>query len=375
MLLLKNSASITDELTINNLKLRNRLVLPAITNNCASAEGHINDKLISFYKDRSETVGLVIVEAAAIRADGPLVRNSIGLWADDQIEPMAKLVKAIKSNGAAAIVQLNHSGARGLFTEGKLSKASPSGFQFSSNTKPLILTEDQIKELVKDFASAARRAIEAGFDGVEIHGAHFYLLGQFLSPYTNHRQDRYGGDTKRRAQFPVEVVKAVREEIGPDKAISFRLNAVDMVEGGATLVESAETSRLLADAGADVIDVSFSSDIIIQEKENVQYKSFSSVLSKEDPLGANTEHAAAIRKESDLPVIAVGKMWSREVIDTALGEGKADLVAIGRQMIADPLFAKKIMNDSNNDPVTSCIECLNCFKTIQRGDAMQCKLW
>jgi 2,4-dienoyl-CoA reductase-like NADH-dependent reductase (Old Yellow Enzyme family) len=142
------------------------------------------------------------------------------------------------------------------------------------------------------------------------------------------------------------VVKAVREEIGPDKAISFRLNTVDMVEGGATLVESAETSRLLADTGVDVIDVSFSSDIIIQEKENVQYKSFSSVLSKEDSLGANMEHAAVIKKESDLPVIAVGKMWNREVLDTALGEGKADLVTIGRQMIADPLFAKKIMNDS-----------------------------
>lgn len=366
--------TIREPLLINNMKLRNRLALPALTTNSATADGEITEEVLDFYRARAGAVGLVIVEATAIRPDGCLVPNSPGLWEDRHVAGMSRLVETIKSQGACAVVQLNHAGARGIPHHGPLAGASPSGFQFRSDLKPLILTEAQIEQLTNDFADAAGRAAASGFDGVEIHGAHFYLLSQFISPYTNQRKDNFGGDLNGRARFALKVVKAVREKIGASRSIIFRLNAVEGVTGGQSTKDSAALGRLLADSGVDLLDVSFAGNSLWQEIDGTRHVVIASALARSEENGKNIGHAAHLKKETGLPVIAVGKLWDKASIAEALENDQVDIVALGRQMIADPLTAEKFLSNQF-DQISACKECANCYATIRRGVPMQCAVF
>jgi 2,4-dienoyl-CoA reductase-like NADH-dependent reductase (Old Yellow Enzyme family) len=245
-----------DELKINGMRLRNRIAMPPLTTNYGSADGIVTEDVLQFYRERSEDVGLIIVEASAVRSDGRILRGSLGLWEDGQVAGMASLAASIKKLGAAAVVQISHAGARCFPAGGELQGASPSGFAFRPDVAPLTMDAAQIEQMVADFATAAGRAAEAGFDGVEIHGAHFYLISQFLSPLTNQRIDRYGGDARARATFALEVVKSVRERLGKSYPILFRLNAVEKVAGGQTLEDALVVSKLLANGGVDALHVS-----------------------------------------------------------------------------------------------------------------------
>lgn len=367
--------TLSDSLSINNLTLRNRLVMPALTINSAADGGLVTETVLDFYRKRASAVGLIIVEATAVRPDGCLVPDSLGLWDEVQVPGMARLAETIKSAGACAVVQINHAGARCVPQKGDLAGASPSGFQFRSDIEALILTETQIKELINDFADAAERAIAAGFDGVEIHGAHFYLLSQFISPYTNQRADRYGGSITGRARFPLEVVDAVRKRIGPDYSILFRLNAVEQVSGEEVSEDTMTLSRLLADAGIDLLDISFAGPPVRQELDGGEWQLvMSSALTPKHQPGVNLNHAKTLKKSSGLPVIAVGKMCSESAIAAALENKKTDLIAVGRQMIADPEAAEKMLNGRFAE-INTCKECFNCFSTIRRGVQMKCALW
>ena len=214
-----------DEVIINGMRLRNRVALPPLTTNYGTAQGLVTDEIIQFYTQRSRDVGLVIVEATAVRADGRIVPGSLGLWEDGQMAGMARLADSIRKLGAAAVLQINHAGARCFPGGGEMQGASPSGFAFRPDVAPFTMSPLQIEQLVADFANAASRAAEAGFDGVEIHGAHLYLISQFLSPLTNRRNDRYGGDPRGRATFALELIRAAREKLGrtiPSSSVSMR---------------------------------------------------------------------------------------------------------------------------------------------------------
>jgi NADPH2 dehydrogenase len=366
---------LSDKMVINNLTLRNRLVMPALTTNAAAEGGLVTEAVMDFYRNRSSAVSLVIVEAAAVRHDGRLVPDSIGLWSDQQLPGMRNLAEMIKSEGAAAAVQLNHAGARCVPQPGPLAGASPSGFQFRSDVQPLVLSEAQIEELIDDFAAAAGRAVAAGFDGVEIHGAHFYLLSQFVSPHTNQREDQYGGGIAGRAAFPLAVVAAVRNKIGPDRAIIYRLNAVEQMLGYEVTEDTKAFSRMLAEAGVDLLDVSFTGPAVRQELDDGSWQILtSSALTRDGKFGANIEHPASLRKASGLPVIAVGKMADREVVASVLEQDQTDLIAVGRQMIADPQAAAKMLAGKYEE-INKCKECFNCFSTIRRGEQMRCVFW
>ncbi len=215
-------AMLQDEIIIKGVRIRNRLALPPLTTNYGGPEGIITDAVTQFYKERSKDVGLVIVEATSVRPDGLIVPGTLGLWEDSQIPGMKRLADTIKGLGAAAVLQLNHAGARCYPGGGKMQGASPSGVPLNPAVEPFAMTQEQIDEMVLDFASAARRAVEAGFDGIEIHGAHLYLISQFLSPFTNKRTDRYGGDARGRATFVLEILKAVREKVPDSYPVFFR---------------------------------------------------------------------------------------------------------------------------------------------------------
>jgi 2,4-dienoyl-CoA reductase-like NADH-dependent reductase (Old Yellow Enzyme family) len=366
-------ATLHDALTINGMRLRNRIALPPLTTNYGNPQGMVTDEILQFYKERSADVGLVIVEASAVRADGRILQGSLGLWEDGQVAGMARLAESIKQLGAAAVVQINHAGARGFPAGGELQGASPSGFVFRPDVAPLTMNPAQIERMVVNFADAAGRASEAGFDGVEIHGAHFYLISQFLSPLTNQRNDRYGGDAGARATFGLEVVRATRERLGRSYPIFFRLNAVEKVDGGQTLADALTVSRLLAEAGIDVLDVSLVASSSWNEVDGQRFLVAGSALPKKQPAGANVSLAAAVKAATGLPVIAVGKLGEGDVAVEAVRDFPIDIIAIGRQMIADADAAGNILAGQSNE-IVRCEECLTCLASIGRGKPMACKV-
>lgn len=365
--------SLGDEVTINGMRLRNRIVMPPLTTNYGSPDGWVTDDIMQFYRERSKDVGLVIVEVAAVRPDGRLVPCSLGLWEDGHVSGMRRLAGAIREQGAAAVVQLNHAGARSLPLGGEMQGASPSGFTFRPDSAAFAMSESQIDRMVADFADAAGRAAEAGFDGVEVHGAHFYLVSQFLSPLTNRRDDRYGGDVRRRAAFAVEVVGAIREKVGRQYPVFFRLNAVEKVEGGQTLKDALTVSRLLADVGVDAVDVSLIAQGSWKESDGQRFLVATSALPKTEPAGANIPLARSVKEASGLPVIAVGKLGEGSLAEDAVRNEGIDLVAIGRQLIVDPDTAGKILSGKSSE-IIPCEECMTCFATIGRGKPMGCKI-
>jgi 2,4-dienoyl-CoA reductase-like NADH-dependent reductase (Old Yellow Enzyme family) len=365
--------TLRDEVMINGMRLRNRIVLPPLTTNYGSPDGFVTEDVIQFYVDRSRDIGLVIVEAIAVRADGRIVPGGLGLWEDGQVDGMARLADSIKELGAAAVVQINHAGARCVPRGGELQGASPSGFAFKPDVDAITMSQSQIDQVVADFAGAAGRAAEAGYEGVEIHGAHFYLISQFLSPLTNQREDRYGGDARGRATLALEVVRAIREKLGKDYPIIFRLNAVENVEGGQTLEDALVVSRLLADEGVDVLHVSLIAQSSWKEIDGRRFLAGSSALPKEQPSGANVALTEAVKAAAGVPVIAVGKLADGELAEKTVRDSQIDLVAIGRQMIADPDSVGKILAGKESE-IIRCEECMTCFATIGQGKPMGCKV-
>ncbi|MDD5207371.1 MAG: NADH:flavin oxidoreductase [Desulfobacterales bacterium] len=366
-------AVLADELTIGNMRLRNRIALPPLTTNCGDKDGRVTESILRFYRDRSKHVGLVIVEAAAVRPDGRIVLGSLGVWEEGQVEGMSRLAAAIREKGAVPVVQLNHAGARCVPTGGEMQGASPSGFRFRPDVEPFAMSIAQMEEMAVSFAEAAGRAVAAGFEGIEIHGAHFYLISQFLSPLTNTRNDQYGGDARGRATFALEVLRKVRQKIGPKPAILFRLNGVEKVEGGQTLEDAVTAGRLLAENGADCIHVSLVSGGSWKEENGKRFLVAGSALPKDGPAGANVSMAARMRKETGLPVISVGKLGEGSAAADAVADGGVDMVAIGRQMIADPDAAGKLLAGEAGD-IIPCKQCMNCFASLGKQGPVTCKV-
>ena len=358
-------AKLDEPLSIKGMHIRNRLVFPPITTNYATSEGLVTEEILSFYRQRAAGVGMVIVEATVVRRDGRITPYSLGIWCDEQVPGLARLTEAIKREGAAAVVQIAFAGARGVPSEEGIRGASPSGVRLRADVEPVVLTPEQIAEITEAFAAAAFRAQKAGFDAVEVHGAHFYLISQFLSPVTNKREDRYGGDTARRATFAIEVVRAIRDRVGERYPILFRLNAYETLEGGLDPAEAAAISRLLEEAGVDAIDASAMLQCSWQETDGRRYLQAVSVLSKDQPRGANVPSAAQIKQAVHIPVITVGKLGEGELASQVVSNGLADMVAIGRQMIADPNTAVKILS-GRSDEIVWCKECLSCLTSVVR---------
>jgi 2,4-dienoyl-CoA reductase-like NADH-dependent reductase (Old Yellow Enzyme family) len=366
-------ATLRDEVMINGMRLRNRVALPPLTTNYGSPEGLVTDDILQFYRERSRDVGLVIVEATSVRDDGRILSGSLGLWDDGQVTGMARLADTIKKSGAGAVVQINHAGARCFPAGGNMQGASPSGFAFRPDVAAFAMSPEQIEDMVSDFADAAGRAADAGFDGVEIHGAHLYLISQFLSPLTNQRNDRYGGDAEARATLALEVVKAARERLGSGYPILFRLNAVEKLEGGQTLEDALAVSRIMAQAGVDALHVSVITQGSWQEIDGRRFLAPASAFSKEEPAGANIPLVAGIKEATGLPVIGVGKLGDGSVAAESVHKSLTDVVAIGRQMIADPDSAGKILAGKDSD-VIRCEECMACFASIRKGAPLTCKV-
>jgi 2,4-dienoyl-CoA reductase-like NADH-dependent reductase (Old Yellow Enzyme family)/thioredoxin reductase len=335
---------------IGTMELKNRLVMPPMGTNYALKDGSVTQRQIDYYEERARGgVGLVIVEISCI--DSPVGKGAMKqICIDDDrfIPQLSKLAESIKRHGAKAAIQIHHAGRQTLSKLTGHQPVAPSPIPMSGGEQPRELTLSEIAKLVTRFAEAAERAKKAGFDGVEIHGAHGYLISQFLSPLSNHRQDAYGGSLENRARFLLEVIKAVREGVGSDYPFWCRLSAMEIgVEGGITLEETQVVAQMAAKAGVDAIHVSAHQVTPARRSPMAQ------------PPCLFVPLAEGIKKVVSLPVIAVGRI-PPELGEGVLRDGKADFISIGKALLADPHLPQKVAVGSIED-ITPCVYCLTCL--------------
>jgi 2,4-dienoyl-CoA reductase-like NADH-dependent reductase (Old Yellow Enzyme family) len=358
--------ALRDPLLVNGHRLPSRLVMaPMVT---ARAEGNrAGDAVVDWYSRRAGTgLGLVVVESTAVAADALLVERQLGAWDDAHVPGLARVAGAIHAHGVPAVVQLVHGGARAHRPDEAVPRVAPSAVRVLPGPPPVALDEAGIARLVDDFVAAARHVVAAGFDGVEIHAAHYYLLSQFLSGYTNRRDDRFGGNLAGRAHLLLEVTRQVRTEIGPDRLLLVRMHCVEPVADGLSTAEAAKVAAWLEGAGVDIIDASGIGRAAVLKDSGSTYLFTSSAPQAKAPVAAYAPFAAELKKAVRIPVIAVGKLADHEVAQRVLDLGQADLVAVGRQLIADPDAAAKMLAGASADLVR-CEECMGCYGSIRGG--------
>jgi 2,4-dienoyl-CoA reductase-like NADH-dependent reductase (Old Yellow Enzyme family) len=357
---------LSDPLTLRGMTLRNRLVMAPMVTGMAVDHAPSEAQLAWYRQHARAGVGLVIVESAAIAPDGKLLPFMLGVWDDAQIPGLARLTAAIQEEGVPAVLQIVHGGAKAWRADILGERMGPSPVPIAAGPAPREMTEADIAEVIQAFAQAARRAQAAGFAGVELHGAHYYLISQFLSPCTNQRTDRWGGDRDGRARLGLEVVRAVRQAVGPDFPLFMRMHAVEFFDGGMSEADAVHFARAFQEAGIDLIDASGIGTSSIGEWKGQAFLNTSSVLPKERPGGAFLPFTARLKAALDIPVIAVGKLGEPGLAQAALEADQVDLVALARQLIADPLSATKLLEGREGD-IDRCQECLACFVSIRKG--------
>ncbi len=349
---------------IGRMELRNRIVMPPMVTNFANTDGTVSETTKNYYAARAKGgAGLIIVEAAAVHPTGRSSPRLLSIDKDELIPGFRSLVDAVHQHGAKIAIQLNHSGRQ---TPAKFigqQPVAPSAIGYAGGDMPRALTIEEIEELVEAWAEAARRAKEAGFDAIEFHCAHGYLLSEFLSSRVNKRTDKYGGNLDGRARLPVEVVKRVRMRLGDDYPILVRINGDEYLPEGVTLDESRIIAGKLQEAGADCIDVS----------AGTHESGHKMIQPASEARGCLVHLADAIKKVVQVPVITVGRINNPLLAENILQEGKADLVAMGRALIADPELPNKA-REGRFDDIQMCIACNHCFDTIFQKVKITCQV-
>jgi 2,4-dienoyl-CoA reductase-like NADH-dependent reductase (Old Yellow Enzyme family) len=329
--------------TLRGVTLRNRVVLSPMCQYLAD-DGLVNDwHLIHHGKFATAGLGLAFVEATAITRDGRITHGCTGLWDDAQIEGMRRIVETYHRYGTKVAVQLNHAGRKGSTerpwdgagsipprdAEGPWETVGPSPLPGRPGWHvPRELHADEIPAIIDAFRDATRRALAAGFDMVEIHGAHGYLLHTFVSPLANRRTDAWGGDLARRIRLPLLVAEAVREVWPADRPVVYRCSVLDGAEGGSSIEDSATLARELKARGVDLFDCSSGGMLSTTTLGNIH-----------PGPGHQVPLARAMREGAGMPTIAVGFITEANQAEAILQEGSADLIAIGRELIADPYWA------------------------------------
>ncbi|MCT8136998.1 FAD-dependent oxidoreductase [Anaerobacillus sp. CMMVII] len=355
------------ESRIGNLTLKNRVVMPPMGTNLAGSEGEVTDHLIAYYEERAKGgTGLIIVEFSCIEYEyGKGLVRQLRLDDDRFIPGIQRLANAIKKYGSKVFVQIHHAGrqSNSSLINGKQIVAPSNVACTAVGQEPRELTTVEVKELVNKFVQTAVRCKQAGIDGVEIHGAHGYLVNQFLSPEANLRTDEYGGSFENRMRFLEEIIGGIKENCGEDYPVSVRLSVDEFINGGIDLKLGKAICRYVEKLGADGLHISCGT-----------YDSMDKII--ESPLfeqGWRVYLAEEVKKEVNIPVITVGSIREPQFVENILSGGRADFVAIGRGLIADPEWVNKTM-EGREDEIRKCISCLHCIHSVFGNSHVKCSI-
>jgi 2,4-dienoyl-CoA reductase-like NADH-dependent reductase (Old Yellow Enzyme family) len=300
-------------ISIKGLLLKNRIVMPPMCTSFATVGGVVTDRLIGYYQARAEGgVGLINIEFSYIHPTGKVFEHMLGIYDDRLIPGLRRLAQSIQQQGAKVIIQISHAGRRTHSDVIGCLPVAPSPIPRLNGETPRELSLPEIEEMIHDYIQAARRAKEAGFDGVMIHMAHGYLIQQFLSPLSNQRMDRYGGDWGGRSRFALEILKGIRQEVGNDYPVTCRICGDEFLRGGIDLQSAGQLSRLLEANGIDAIEVSAGTHETPQVMSAPPYF----------PMGFLAHLAGGIKKEVNIPVGSVGRIHDPRLAEALLEQGK-----------------------------------------------------
>lgn len=311
------------------LDLKNRIVLSSMVQFCATPDGHMTEWHHIHYGTRAVGgVGLIMIEAAAVEARGRCYISDVGIWSDEHVPGFKRLVDFCHSQGAKVGIQLGHGGRKNL--DGVSQLIAPSALPMDDkHPMPKAMTSADMLEVIESFRKATRRAIAAGFDVIELHGAHGYLLGTFMLEFSNQRSDEYGGSTANRARFPLDVVAAVREEWSAERPLWIRLSCTEYGPTGDPIPgvddEIVRVGSLMKAAGIDLIDCSTGGAMPHRPRGLFP--------------GYQVHHAQRLRREVGIPTAAVGLITRPEMCEEIVSSGKADLVMLGRELMRKPYWA------------------------------------
>lgn len=347
-----------------NVEVRNRLVVPPMVSCFAAPDGTATEQFAAYYEEKAKGGwGLIITENYAVTPTGKGFVRTAGFYNDAQIASHAEVARRIHAHGAKVIVQLVHVGRQTVSPVAGAQPVAPSPIPCPAMKEmPRELTIEEIEVLVEAFGDAALRAKKAGFDGVEIHGAHGYLIAEFMSLYSNKRIDKYGGSLMNRLRFPLEIIENVRMKCGDDFPIAFRISADEFVPGGRTIEDTRAIAPILEQAGVSLLDISVG-----------VYGSMDRIIAPAAVgHGWTVELAAAVKEVVSIPVMTTGRVNDPLLADSILKAGKADFVGMGRASIADPHLPEKTRT-GRYDEIVQCIGCLQgCIGGILAGGQMGC---
>jgi len=350
---------------INGMKLSNRFVRSGTWEGMSTHDGTVTPKLIETATALARGgVGLIISSHAYVRPEGQAAPWQLGIYKDEFIDGLQKMTAAVHACGGKIVLQLAHAGN---FAAEQLTRRPPlvvSDFEGLAESPRKEITAQDFREIVIAFADAARRAKSAGFDGIQIHSAHGYLLSQFLSPAFNRRQDNYGGKVGNRARIHLEVYDAIRKAVGKDYPVFIKMNCRDFIENGLNLEDSLEVASLLANAGIDAIELS--GGLITGGKLSPSRPEINS----EDKEAYFMEEARAFKRQIDIPLILVGGIRSFEVAERLLEEGAADYISMSRPFIREPGLINRWRAGDRRK--AECKSDNLCFRPGLKGEGIYC---
>ena len=350
---------------IGRLTLRNRILMAPMEKNLALPTGAVTQRYVDYCEARAAGgAALILLESMYVHPAGRNHRYQLGIHDDDLVPGYRRLIEACHRHGALVGAELQLAGRETSSAITGTQPVAPSAVPCTAvagGDVPRALRAEEIPGLVAAFAAGARRAGAAGFDALEVHGAHGYLVGQFLSPFANRRDDEYGGDFERRLRFPLEVIAAVRAAAGDAVPLLYRLSADEHVDGGLTLADACRIAPRLEAAGIDLLDVSAgiyeSAPWIVQPMEMGQ--------------GCLVPLAREIRRHVRIPVSVAGRISDASVAEHVLAAGDADFVALGRALHADPEMPRKSL-DGREEEICSCVACLKCSDLLGQNEPVLC---
>ncbi len=351
--------SILEPYRIGKMELKNRLMRSATWDGSADVNGAVTDGSVALYRGLGKGgIGLIVTGYAFIAAIGQANRGQYGIHTDDMIPGWRRLVKVGHDGGARIAMQIVHAGINSNY----LYQKGITVLAVSNNPKVerphREMTEEDIDTIISQFTAAAVRVREAGFDAVQLHGAHGYLMSQFLSPLQNHRTDHWGGSPQNRRRFHLEVIKAIRKAVGNDYPLFIKFGVQDDLEGGLLLSEGVETAREMTKAGLEAIEVSAGFGSPVQ------------TTSESEPERAYfRERAAAVKHAVNVPVILVGGIRSPQLAQSIIDSGDADMISMSRPLIREPDLVNRWQKETK---AAKCISCNQCRAGIGKGQPLEC---